>query len=128
MKKNILLIDNDEAEIEAFTRALSKLPLRSNCICVKTTEHAVRVLSNYSPDFIFIDYDLSKERSLTCLQEIKKLQNGKNVPVILYSNQIDEENNLKAISMGAFACIRKPSMIGTLVKKLNEIMVKRVPI
>jgi DNA-binding NtrC family response regulator len=126
MKKHILLVDNDEIEVEQFTRALSKLSLSTNCICVKSTEHALDVLNNYSPDFIFIDYDVSKERALRCLQQIKKLRHVKDVPVILYSNQMDEENNLRAISMGAFACMKKPSMTGTLARKLKEIMVRKL--
>ena len=123
MKKNILLVDNDEVGIDIFTRALSKLPLRSNCICVKNTDHAVRLLYHYSPDFIFLDYDLPRERSLKCLEAIKKIDNVKDIPVILYSNQIDEENNQKVISLGAFAFMKKPNMINTLVKKLRELMV-----
>jgi DNA-binding response OmpR family regulator len=124
MKKHILLVDNDEGVIDIFTKALSKLPLPSNCICVKNTDHAVQLLSNYSPDFIFLDYDLPQEKSLKCLQQIKTLKNVQDVPVILYANQLDEENNLKGIAMGAFACIKKPSMIGTLVIKLRELMMR----
>src|SRR4030095_5131695 len=124
MKKHILLVDNDEGVIDIFTKALSKLPLRSNCICVKNTDHAVQLLSNYSPDFIFLDYDLPQEKSLKCLQQIKMLKNVQDVPVILYANQLDEENNLKGIAMGAFACIKKSSMIGKLVIKLRELMMR----
>jgi DNA-binding response OmpR family regulator len=124
MKKHILLVDNDEGDIDIFTKALSKLPLRSNCICVKNTDHAVQLLTNYSPDFIFLDYDLPREKSLRCLQQIKTLKNVQDVPVILYANQLDEENNLKGIAMGAFACIKKSSMIGTLVIKLRELMMR----
>jgi len=124
MKKHILLVDNDEGDIDIFTKALSKLPLRSNCICVKNTDHAVQLLTNYSPDFIFLDYDLPREKSLRCLQQIKTLKNVQDVPVILYANQLDEENSLKGMAMGAFACIKKSSMIGTLVIKLRELMMR----
>lgn len=123
MKKHILLIDNDEDEIEIFTAALDQIPLSYDCMWVQSAEHAIKLLSNFSPDYIFIDYNMPKINGLECLETIKKIDSVKNIPVILYSNNINEENYNKAISLGAYSCLKKPGMIRTLIGKLKEILI-----
>lgn len=124
MKKHILLIDNDEDELEIFTAALNEVPVPCDCMWVQSAEHAIKLLHNFSPDYIFIDYNMPKIDGLQCLESIKKIDTIKNVPVILYSNYINDENNQKAISLGAYACLKKPGLIRTLVRKLKEILIR----
>src|SRR5215212_2357558 len=95
MKKHILLIDDDEDEIEIFTDALEKLPVSFNCTCASNADEAIRMLGKVSPDFIFIDYNMPKVNGLKCLEKIKKTKTARDIPVILYSNYIDEEVNKK---------------------------------
>ena len=107
-----------------FSRALNKMGVPCNLMCVQSTEHAVKLLDNYSPDFIFIDCDMTQEDGLSCLREIKKSKNAKDIPVIVYSDKINGERSEAAVSMGAFTWLKRPQMIGTLVRKLRDIMVR----
>ena len=122
MKTHILLIDDDEDELEILTAALHKVPLAFDCIWVQSAEHALQLLNHYSPDYIFIDYNMPKANGLKCLAEIKKMQHAQNIPVILYSTCINEVNSKKAMSLGAFTCLEKPIRFNVLVKQLKEII------
>lgn len=122
MKTHILLIDDDEDELEILTAALHKIPLAFDCMWVQSTEHAMQILNHYTPDYIFIDYNMPKSNGLTCLSEIKKLKNMQDIPVILYSNCIDEVNSKQALSLGAVSCIEKPTKMNALVNELKNIL------
>lgn len=121
-KTHILLIDDDEDELEILTAALNKVPLSFDCMWVQSAEHAVELLNHYTPDYIFIDYNMPKENGLKCLAEIKKMQHMQDIPVILYSTAIDETNSRQAVSLGA-TCLQKQTGINALVKQLKEIFV-----
>lgn len=122
MKTHILLIDDDKDELEILTAALHRVPLAFDCMWVQSAEHAIQLLNNYSPDYIFIDYNMPKTDGLTCLAEIKKIKKVQNIPVILYSTCIDEVSSKKALSLGAITCLEKPTGMNALVKRLKEII------
>ena len=122
MKTHILLIDDDEDELEILTAALNKVPLTFDCMWVQSAEHAVELLNHYTPDYIFIDYNMPKENGLKCLAEIKKIKTVRDIPVILYSTSIDEVNSSQALSLGALTCLQKQTGINALAKQLKEII------
>jgi DNA-binding response OmpR family regulator len=121
MKKHILLIDDDEDELSILTAALYQIPLAFDCMWVKNADHALRLLQNYTPDYIFIDYNMPKMNGIKCLEEIKKLENLHETPVILYTTSTDEENRQRAMSIGATAYMQKPNALDALLTKLKDI-------
>ena len=122
MKKQILLIDDDEDEIEILNSALQRMQFDYECIWAQSAEHALQLLHRYTPDLIFLDYKMPKINGLRCLMEMKKIENLRKVPIVLYSTYIDEVNYHKAISLGATTCIQKPSTLNILIKKLQEML------
>jgi len=61
------------------------------------------------PHFIFLDLRMPRYNGKKCLQEIKKDERLKHIPVIIYSTsrEVEESQELKA--MGAVHFISKPS-------------------
>jgi DNA-binding response OmpR family regulator len=124
MERNILLIDDDEDELEIFTEALSKLPDSFSCLQAKDTEQAIEVLNQLVPGYIFIDFNMPKKNGLECLRELRTIKGLEPVQFIIYSNFIDEQTKIKALSLGATACMKKPYLTSVLAQRLKEILIK----
>ena len=122
MTKHILLIDDDEDEIHIFMEAVYELQVSLDCSFAQGAEQAFEMLTHLMPDYIFLDFNMPKINGLTCLTELRKMPALHNVPVILYSNYINEETSKKALMVGATACIKKPSTIGRLAVVLNDLL------
>jgi len=122
MTKEILLIDDDADELEVFTEALRSIDKNIQCTQAKDLNEALEFLSYSSPAYIFIDYNMPMVNGLECVAEIKKIEKLGRSRIILYSNYISEEINERAMSLGAYKCLKKPSMINVLIKNLKEIL------
>jgi len=122
MTKEILLIDDDEDELEVFAEALRSIDKNIQCSQARDLHEALEFLSYSSPTYIFIDYNMPQVNGFEVVAEIKKIEKLENSKIILYSNYISEEMNKKAISLGAYKCVKKPSMINVLIKNLRDIL------
>jgi len=122
MTKEILLIDDDTDELEVFAEALRSVDKNIQCSQARDLKEALEFLNYSSPAYIFIDYNMPKINGLEVVSEIKKIEKLGNSKIILYSNYISEEMNRQAISLGAYKCVKKPSMINVLIKNLKEIL------
>jgi len=122
MTKEILLIDDDTDELEVFAEALRSVDKNIQCSQARDLKEALEFLNYSSPAYIFIDYNMPKINGLEVVSEIKKIEKLGNSKIILYSNYISEEMNKTAISLGAYKCVKKPSMINVLIKNLKEIL------
>jgi DNA-binding NtrC family response regulator len=122
MTKEILLIDDDADELEVFTEALRSVDKNIQCSQAQDLNEALEFLNYSSPAYIFIDYNMPKVNGLECVAEIKKIEKLDKSKIILYSNYISEEMNEKAMSLGAYKCVKKPNMINVLIKNLKEIL------
>lgn len=122
MPKEILLIDDDMDELEIFTDALYAVDKTIQCTQTRDLNEAMQYLQNNSPGYIFIDFNMPKYNGVECLSELKKLTNLANSKIILYSNHITDELNRQAMTLGAYRCIKKPSMINILAKRLKEVL------
>jgi PleD family two-component response regulator len=125
MKKHILLIDDDEDELDIFNEALNALPVNFACSQAKNTEQAVELTRSFSPDYIFIDYNMPRTNGLECLQTLKKIKALSDVRFIIYSNFIDDVTSRKAVSLGATACMKKPYLTSILSQRLKELLLDK---
>ena len=122
MTKEILLIDDDTDELEVFAEALRSVDKNIQCSQARDLKEALEFLNYSSPAYIFIDYNMPKINGLEVVSEIKKIDRLEHSKIILYSNHISEEMNERAISLGAYKCVKKPSMISVLIKNLEDIL------
>jgi DNA-binding NtrC family response regulator len=121
MQKYILLIDDDKDEMDIISEALDEIDKPMSCIQSTSASAAMNVLNYLTPGYIFLDLNMPDINGLKCLEEIRKIKNLVSVPVILYSNFINEDTFKKAIEAGAAACIKKPRKIDALAEILKGI-------
>lgn len=108
----VLIVDDDADDRKLFIDAVREVNRHIECITASDGQQALEVLRKAGstlPDFIFLDLRMPRYNGKRCLQEIKKDENLKHIPVIIYSTsrEVEESQELKA--MGAVYFISKPS-------------------
>ncbi|MHA4844224.1 response regulator [Flavitalea antarctica] len=125
MHKKFFLIDDDPDELDIFSEALSEVDPSCTCIWADSPFRALEMLKAHTPDIIFLDINMPRMDGFECLREIRKLPNLTNVPVILYSNGINDEACKKAVLLGASGCVRKAADIPKLSSIIRRVMKKQ---
>jgi CheY-like chemotaxis protein len=121
-----LLIDDDRDDQEIFLMAVSSTGLEVDCQVASDANEGLEKLKKYTdpPDFIFLDLNMPHIDGKKCLQEIRKMQFLKDVPVIIYSTSSYIEDIRETRRLGATGFITKPSNLAELVQVLTKIFGK----
>jgi CheY-like chemotaxis protein len=122
MKKHFLLIDDDEDELEIFQSALRKMDSRDTCSYVKGCEEAIRLLKNFRPDYVFIDFNMPLADGLDCIRAIRDIPGMTEVPLFLYSTTIDPKTKQEALEIGAKECFKKPLRVSVLAETIRSVV------
>jgi CheY-like chemotaxis protein len=118
------LIDDDEDDYEIFKMALNDIDPAIRLHYAYNGFDALKKLNgehHLVPDFIFIDWNMPKMNGRQCLEEIKKNERLRHIPVYIYSTSSDPKAIEETRRLGASDFIVKPSSISTLVNILARI-------
>jgi CheY-like chemotaxis protein len=121
----ILNVDDDSEDIEIFCEAIRDIDSGIICLAAKSAEEALQILNSEIelPQYIFLDINMPKIDGNMCLQEIKKNQRLRQIPVIMYStfsrrSDIESYKNLDA------AFLVKQNSYRDLVAALRKVLGK----
>jgi CheY-like chemotaxis protein len=107
----ILLIDDDEDDRKLFCEVTAEVDKTNTCITIGNGLEGLAYLKdekNRLPDFIFLDLRMPGMSGQQCLEEIKKDQRLKPVPVIVYTTSRDEKESITLKNLGAAHFMSKP--------------------
>ena len=107
----ILLVDDDEDDRKLFFEATGEYDSTIACVGAVNGQEALSYLNdkaNPVPDFIFLDLRLPGITGQQCLEEIKKDDRLKPVPVIVYTTSRDVRESVELKRMGAVHFMSKP--------------------
>jgi CheY-like chemotaxis protein len=123
MKKDCLLIEDDEDDQEIFVMALQKVDDEISCFIAKDGVEGLKTLSDlsYTPRYIFVDINMPKMNGIECLERIKRLEHLRNSRVIMYSTSSDAGIIRQCKELGADDYLTKPPGLTPLVASLNTI-------
>ncbi|SJZ45360.1 response regulator [Sediminibacterium ginsengisoli] len=113
MKKHVLLIDDDKDEMIILSAALQDTGLSYKCTWAQGVDHALKMLAYMKPDLIFIDLNMPLRNGIDGISSIRQNGHLHEVPIILYSNNIDDSVDL-AMHAGADLCVKKPISINEI--------------
>lgn len=108
----ILLADDDADDRELFCKALHEFDENIKCHGFEdgsTTLEFLRDHSNALPDYIFLDIRMPKMSGKQCLEEIRKDERLKDIPVFIYTTSDDVEDTQQLTESGATHFVTKPS-------------------
>ncbi len=122
-KLNILLADDDKDDCLLFKEALEELQLQTTLTLVHNGQHLLNLLKKDSDknfDVLFLDLNMPRINGFECLEEIKRDDKLKSLPVIIFSTSNDLSVADKLYNSGAQHFISKPSNYSILRKIIQE--------
>jgi CheY-like chemotaxis protein len=128
----LLLIENDEADVFMFRRALAKLNFTGTVRVVSSTAEARRYLSNCGefadrdyypcPDIIVSDMNLLGYSGNDLLLWIREQEGVKNTPFVFISGSFVQPERDRAMAIGVNGFYRKSGDIKETVENVREIL------
>jgi DNA-binding response OmpR family regulator len=121
MTKKILLIEDEDALQQTMAEYLTAE--KFEVVGAMDGQIGLEMAQKESPDLILLDIILPKLDGFSVLEEIKKNEKTKNIPVILLTNLESMENIQKAFEKGVVAYLIKADFkLEDVVKKIKEIL------
>jgi DNA-binding NtrC family response regulator len=116
MAARILLVDQEETFLQALAKRLESAgyPIQ---ILMDATEALPLIESSDVDLLIFGDCD-DGAHFLGLLAEIKRLR--PNVAIIILTPHISSDYVIKAMKLGIYDCLPKPTNIGELINRISE--------
>ena len=122
----ILYVDDDKEDQEIFCDAIKTIDQSIECVAVNDGLQALTILSRALelPDFIFTDVNMPRMGGKMLLQNLKADPRFKNIPVVIISTGVHEDDKMEYIQLGAHTIFPKPTSFNELVDSLKLMLVK----
>ncbi|MBN2738285.1 MAG: response regulator [Spirochaetales bacterium] len=124
----ILLVEDNPGDVRLTLEALKESKVHNIISVVKDGVEALAFLrkkdrysTSPSPDIILLDLNLPKKTGIEVLQDIKKDENLKHIPVVILTTSKDEEDILKTYTYHANAYVTKPVDFDKFLKVIRGI-------
>ncbi|SHG78424.1 CheY chemotaxis protein or a CheY-like REC (receiver) domain [Chryseolinea serpens] len=122
----IMVVDDDPDDIDLFKDALSEVDNSCRLIVANDGRDALQQLrgSSLDPNIIFLDYNMPFMNGVRCLATLKEDPLFKNIPVVMHSTTLPEEDIAFCKGLGAKILVKQvvfASMIRELTKILSEV-------
>jgi CheY-like chemotaxis protein len=119
----ILVVDDDVLLRDMYAERLKAEDF--NVLVAQNGEEALTLLGQQKPDVILLDIMMPKVNGFNVLDTIKNTPEIKDIPVILLTALIQEENRKRGMAAGAFDYIAKSeSMPAEVVAKVRQALKK----
>ncbi|MGI9504813.1 MAG: response regulator [Geminicoccaceae bacterium] len=125
---NLLLIDDDQADIYLAKRALGKC---GTPIAIQVAHHGEEALALLRregqhaeagrPDLIFLDLNMPRMNGHEFLEVIKANDDLKSIPIIIMSMSESEVDMAKSYALQASAYISKPMELDAFTKVIRSV-------
>lgn len=115
-----LLIDDDADDVSIFTETMQDIDPLVEITTAGDGLEGLKMLKHAAghPDIIFLDLNMPRMGGKECLAEIKKDQELRKIPVIMYTTSSQSKDIEETMLKGALCFITKP----TSLKELRHIL------
>jgi len=127
----ILLVENNVQDIEITRRAFAKGEVRSDLVVTRDGEEALDYLhrrgkfqdprTSPRPAVILLDLNLPKVGGLEVLQQVKRDESLKAIPIIVLTVSQQEEDVIRSYDLGVNTYVQKPLEFDEFVRVINTI-------
>lgn len=125
------MADDDEDDRLLTKDALKESRVRNSLYCVEDGVELLQYLRREGkfsdkslspkPSLILLDLNMPRKDGREALQEIKADPNLKNIPVVILTTSVQEEDKIKGYNLGAASYIAKPVNFDGLVKLMKAL-------
>lgn len=127
---DILLVEDNAADVELTIRALGRHHLANKVFVVKDGQEALDFIfcsgayagraKNNIPKVIFLDLKLPKVDGMEVLRAIRAEERTKMVPVVVLTSSQEEKDLVKSYELGVNSYITKPVEFDKFVEAVSE--------
>ena len=120
MSKKILVVDDEMSIVLVISSRL-----KANGFQVVTAENGTDALdkvNNEKPDLIVLDVMMPSPDGYEVCRTLKRDPKHKNVPVIILTAKVSEQDRLKSAECGAEAFVTKPYSPEELLGKIRDLI------
>jgi two-component system phosphate regulon response regulator PhoB/two-component system alkaline phosphatase synthesis response regulator PhoP len=120
MAMKVLVVEDDGFLLKAYQLKLSKAGF--DLQTASDGEEAIKVLATFKPDVILLDLVMPRKDGFATLEEIKKDDTLKSIPVLVTSNLGQKEEIDRVMNLGAEDFLIKSNMsMDSLVEKIKKL-------
>ena len=116
----ILLVDDSSTNIALLEAILEEKGYQ--IIKTQNVKDALISLKKKVPHLILLDLLIPKISGFDFLEQIRKDENTKDIPVIIISALSDKESEKRVMNMGAIDFINKPIDIPYLIERVESVL------
>ncbi|AKB77523.1 Two-component system response regulator [Methanosarcina horonobensis HB-1 = JCM 15518] len=124
----ILLVEDSKGDVGLIEEVFEDAKIRNNLNVVEDGEEAILFLRGEGqfsgvprPDIILLDLNLPKKDGREVLEEIKRDDDLKNIPVVVLTTSKAEEDILKSYNLHANAYVTKPVDFDQFIRVVRSI-------
>lgn len=121
-KIRVLAVDDNIINLATIEQ---ELKAKYDVITVNSGARAIRYLNKEKPDLILLDVQMALMDGIETLREIRTLENGATIPVIMLTSQKNRETVLEGTKLGILDYILKPFDAQDLISRIDRAL-KRV--
>lgn len=121
MKPRILLVDDSAINL-AYTE--QKLKDHFEIVAVNSGSRALRYLKGERPDLILLDIRMAEMDGIETLREIRALENGAEIPVIMLTSKNDRASIVESQKLGIYDYVLKPFEAEELCARIRHALEK----
>jgi CheY-like chemotaxis protein len=122
---HILLADDDEDDRLFFKDAIEAVKVRTVLEMVNDGQQLMDYLNRDGvvlPHVIFLDLNMPRKSGMECLEEIRRDDKLKEIPVAIYSTSSSEKDIHDTLVKGANIYITKPNDFQKLKKVISQVI------
>lgn len=121
IKPRILLVDDSAINL-AYTE--QKLKDHYEIVAVNSGSRAIRYLKGERPDVILLDIRMAEMDGIETLKEIRALENGADIPVIMLTSKSDRGSIVESQKLGIDDYVLKPFEAEELCTRIQRVLEK----
>ena len=104
-KLRILAVDDNPINLATIEQELKG---KYEIITMTSGVRAIQYLRTARPDLILLDIQMALKDGIETLKEIRTMENGATIPVIMLTSKQDKESILESSKLGAYDYVLKP--------------------
>ena len=116
----ILAVDDSPVNLAVIEQELKD---KYDVIPVNSGDRALRFIKTEKPDLILLDIQMPQMNGIETLENIRKLENGANIPVIMLTAKNDKNSVLESSKFGICDYVIKPFDSKDLNERIRRTLV-----
>lgn len=121
----VMIVDDEPVNIKVVRKYL-KMAGYSDIIETSRASETLDMVAEQSPDILLLDIMMPEVSGLDILEQLRKTESGRNIPVVILTAMDDRETKARALDLGASDFLTKPvDSLELTARVRNTLQIKR---